>query len=54
LLDSEINSVILAIPTEKIHESKLGEWPELKRADKKKTISLWVQHGEYTKSGGNT
>jgi hypothetical protein len=27
---------------------------ERKRADKKKTISWWVQHGAYTKAGGNT
>ncbi len=38
MLDSEINALILAIATEKMHESNLMAWPEMKSADKKKTI----------------
>ncbi len=52
MLDSEINAVILAISTEKM-QSNLSEWLEMKRADKKKTSSLWVQYGEYAKASGN-
>ncbi len=44
----------MAIATEKMHEVKLVEWPELKHADMKKTIGVWVQDGDYTKSGSNT
>jgi hypothetical protein len=40
VLDSEIEAPILAITTEKMHESNLIEWPEMKRADRKKTISM--------------
>ena len=54
MLDTEIDAAILAIATEKMQESGLMEWPEMKRADKKKTISLWVQNRVYVKAGGNT
>ncbi len=54
MLESEIDTAIfetrlyLRLP----QESGLMEWPEIKRADTKKTISLWVQNGEYWKAQG--
>jgi hypothetical protein len=54
MLDTEIDAAILAIATEKMQESGLMECREMKRADKKKTISLWVQNRVYVKAGGNT
>ena len=54
MLESEIDAAILAIATERMDESNLFEWPEIKRADKKKTISLWVQREGYYKAAGNT
>ena len=54
MLESEIEAAILAIATEKMNDSNLFEWPEIKRADKKKTISLWVQRENYYKAGGST
>jgi hypothetical protein len=40
MLDTEIDAAILAIATDKMRDSGLMEWLEMKRADKKKTISL--------------
>jgi hypothetical protein len=54
MLETDIDAAILAIATEKMQDSGLMEWPEMKRADKKKTISLWVQNRVYVKAGGNT
>ena len=54
MLESEIETAILQIATEKMNESNLFEWPEIKRANKKKTISLWVQRENYYKAAGNT
>jgi hypothetical protein len=51
---TEIDAAILAIATEKMQMSGLMEWPEIKRADPKKTISFWVQNGECWKTQGNT
>ncbi len=44
MLDTEIDAAILAVATDKMQDSGLMEWPEMKRVDKKKTISLWVQN----------
>ena len=41
MLESEIKAAILAIARE-MQESNLVEWPEVKRMDHKKTISLRV------------
>ena len=54
MLDSEVEAGILAIATEKMQESGLMEWPEIKRADKKKTIGLWVRNEEHWKQRGIT
>ena len=44
MLNSELDAAILAIATEKMNGPNLFEWPEIKLADKKKTIILckWV------------
>jgi hypothetical protein len=54
MLDTEIDAAILAIATDKMQDSVLMEWPEMKPADTKKTISFWVQNRVYVKAGGNT
>jgi hypothetical protein len=51
MLDTEIDAAILAIATDKW---VLMEWPEMKRVDKKKTISLWVHNRVYLKASCNT
>ena len=54
MLDSEIDAAISALATEKMQESGLMEWPEIKRADQKKTIGLWVRNEEHWKQRGST
>jgi hypothetical protein len=40
MLESEIESALLVIATERMSESNLFEWPEIKRADKKEKNNL--------------
>ena len=54
MLDSEVEAAILEMATQKMQESGLMEWPEIKRADKKKTIGLWVRNEEHWKQRGTT
>ena len=54
MLDPEVEAAILALATEKMQESGLMEWPEIKRADQKKTIGLWVRNEEHWKQRGTT
>jgi hypothetical protein len=51
MLDAEIDAATLSIATDKMQDSGLMEWPKMKRADKKKTISLWVKNRAYVKAG---
>ena len=37
-----------------MNESNSFEWPEIKCADKKKTVSLWVLRESFYKAAGNT
>ncbi len=47
-LDSEVNNQVLTLPTERMEESGLVEWPQVRRQDEKKyigrnTLQRWRQ-----------
>jgi hypothetical protein len=49
MLNNEVDAALSTIATHKMRDLGLMEWPKTKRADKKKTDSLWVHNRVYLK-----